>query len=93
MAAPTKLLASFGSTVKVTGKVSAADGSAPTGTVTITDNGKVIATATLTAAAKGKVDITLPKLARGIHLIRTTFTGSGDFEDSRFPIPVPVIVF
>ncbi|WP_439590908.1 pullulanase-type alpha-1,6-glucosidase [Microbacterium sp.] len=93
LAAPSRLLASFGQTVKVQGKVSASDGSAATGTVTVTDHGKVIATATLTAAAKGKVDITLPKLSRGIHLIRTTFTGSGDYEDSRFPIAVPVIVF
>ncbi|MET0812616.1 MAG: pullulanase-type alpha-1,6-glucosidase, partial [Microbacterium sp.] len=93
IAAPNRLLASSGQTVKVQGKVSASDGSAPTGTVTVTDNGKVIATVTLSATAKGKIDITLPKLSRGIHLIRTSFSGSGDYEDSRFPIPVPVIVY
>ncbi|GAA1924080.1 hypothetical protein GCM10009775_15520 [Microbacterium aoyamense] len=93
LAAPNRLFASFGQTVKVQGAVSSSDGSAPTGTVTVTDNGKVVATATLTAAAKGRIDIALPKLSRGIHLIRTTFTGSGDYEDSRFPIALPVIVF
>ncbi|MET0735603.1 MAG: pullulanase-type alpha-1,6-glucosidase [Microbacterium sp.] len=93
LAAPNKLIASFGSPVKVTGRIVASDGSAPTGTVTITDNGTVIATVTLTAAAKGKVDITLPKLSRGVHLIRTSFTGSGDYENSRSFIPIPVLVY
>ena len=42
---------------------------APGGTVTVTDNGKVIATVSW-AAAKGRFDIALPKLGRGIHLLR-----------------------
>ena len=92
-AAPNKLVAKAGTPVKVTGKVVAADGSAPTGTVTVTDRGKVIATATLSAASKGKVDITLPALERGVHLIRTSFTGTGDYQNSRSRIPVPVLIY
>ncbi|SIT86829.1 pullulanase-type alpha-1,6-glucosidase [Microbacterium sp. RU33B] len=93
VAGPNKLLAKYGSTVKVTGKIVAEDGSAPVGTVTVTDNGKVIATAPLAAAAKGKVDIALPKLARGIHLIRVSFTGADGWNDSRGIIPLPVFVY
>ncbi len=93
IAAPSKLLAKYGTTVKVTGRIVAADGSAPVGTVTVTDNGKVVATAALAASAKGKVDITLPKLARGIHLIRVSFTGAEGWNDSRGILPLPVLVY
>jgi pullulanase-type alpha-1,6-glucosidase len=93
IAAPNKLLAKAGASVTVTGKATAADGSAPTGTVTVTDNGKVIATATLGAAAKGKIDIALRTLARGAHLIRTSFAGSTDYRSSRALIPVPVVIY
>ena len=71
----------------------AADGSAPVGTVTVTDGSKVIATATLSAADKGKVDIALPALKRGVHLIRTSFTGTGDYQNSRSRIPAPVLIY
>jgi pullulanase-type alpha-1,6-glucosidase len=93
LAAPDRLLAKAGATVKVTGRILAADGSAPVGTVTVTDGGKVVGTAELTAAAKGKVSITLPPLARGLHLIRTSFTGAPGYEDSRAIIPVPVLIY
>ena len=93
IAAPNKLLAKAGTSVKVTGKVIAVDGSAPAGTVTVTDNGKVIATATLAAAAKGKIDIALPALSRGTHLIRTSFAGGADYENSRALIPIPVLIY
>ncbi|GAA1975238.1 pullulanase-type alpha-1,6-glucosidase [Microbacterium pumilum] len=92
-AAPNELVAKAGTTVKVTGKVVAADGTAPTGTVTVTDGGRVIATATLAAADKGKVGITLPSLKRGVHVIRTSFTGTGEYQNSRSPIPVPVLIY
>ena len=82
-AAPTRLVAKNGTPVRVTGKVVAADGSAPVGTLTVTDAGKVVATVALPASAKGRIDVTLPKLPRGIHLLRTSFTGAGDHRDSR----------
>ena len=65
---------------------------APVGTVTVTDKGKVIATAPLAAAAKGKLDIALPALGRGIHLLRVSFTGADGFADSRAVIPLPVLI-
>ena len=91
--APTTLLAKSGTTVAVVGKVIADDGSAPVGTVTVTDNGKVVATVELDAAAKGRVAVGVKLSARGVHVIRTSFTGAGDHEDSRAAIPVPVLVY
>lgn len=92
-AAPNKVLAKAGTPVKVTGRVVASDGSAPVGTVTVTDGGKVVATVELTAAAKGKIDIALPSLGRGIHLLRTSFDGADGWRDSRSLFPVPVVVY
>ncbi|MCH6231589.1 pullulanase-type alpha-1,6-glucosidase [Microbacterium sp. CFH 31415] len=92
LAAPDKLVAKHGSTVKVVGKVVAADGTAPVGTVTVTDGGKVIATVQLTAAAKGTVRVTLPTLSRGVHLLRTSFDGATGYKDSRAVVPVPVLI-
>ena len=86
-AAPNKIAAKAGTAVKVTGRIIAADGSAPVGTVTVTDRGEVIATVELAAAAKGRVDIALPALGRGLHLIRTTFTGGDGYNDSRAAHP------
>lgn len=91
--APAKLLVKAGATVPVVGIVTTADRSAPVGTVTVTDNGKVVATVELAAADKGRVSIGVKLSSRGVHLIRTTFTGSGDYEDSKAPIPVPVLVY
>ena len=92
-AAPNKIAAKAGTAVKVAGRIIAADGSAPVGTVTVTDRGAVIATAELAASAKGRVDIALPALGRGLHLIRTTFTGGDGYNDSRAVIPVPVLIW
>ena len=92
-AAPNRLVAKSGTPVKVTGRIIAADGSAPVGTVTVRDGSKVIATVELTAPATGKVDIALPTLSRGIHLVRTSFTGADGYEDSRSLFPVPVLIY
>ncbi|MFB8146507.1 pullulanase-type alpha-1,6-glucosidase [Microbacterium sp. NPDC056003] len=92
LAAPDRLVAKHGATVKVVGKVVAADGTAPVGAVTVTDGVKVIATATLTAADKGTVRITLPTLSRGVHLLRTSFDGATGYKDSRAVVPVPLLV-
>ena len=92
-AAPNRIAAKSGTPVKVVGRILAADGSAPVGTVTVTDRGVVIATAELSADADGKVDIALPALGRGLHLLRTTFTGGDSYNDSRAVIPVPVLIW
>ena len=92
-AAPNRVAAKAGTPVKVVGRILAADGSAPVGTVTVTDRGAVIASAELSATAGGKVDIALPTLSRGVHLIRTTFTGADGYTDSRAVVPVPVLIW
>ncbi|WP_127473397.1 pullulanase-type alpha-1,6-glucosidase [Microbacterium sulfonylureivorans] len=93
LAAPDRIVAKHGTTVTVTGKVVAADGTAPVGTVTVTDGGVVIATVALTAADKGKVRVALPKLGKGLHLLRTTFDGAAGFKDSRAIVPAPVLIY
>lgn len=92
-AAPSKMLAKAGTPIKVTGRVVAADGSAPVGTVSVSDGGKVIATVELAAADKGRIDIALPSLARGIHMLRTSFTGADGWNDAQSQFPVPVVMY
>jgi pullulanase-type alpha-1,6-glucosidase len=93
IAGPDRLLAKHGATVRVVGKVVAADRSAPVGTVTVRDGSKTIAEVALTASAKGRFEVVLPKLARGLHLIRTSFTGGPDHRNSRMIAPVPLLVY
>jgi pullulanase-type alpha-1,6-glucosidase len=92
-ASPSKVLAKAGTPVKMTGRIVAADGSAPVGTVTVSDGGAVIATVELTASAKGRIDIALPSLSRGIHMLRTSFTGAEGWNDSQSLFPVPVVIY
>ncbi|MFH8251342.1 pullulanase-type alpha-1,6-glucosidase [Microbacterium sp. B2969] len=91
-AAPNPLVAKSGTTVKIVGKVVADDGSAPQGTVTVTENGKVVQTAPLAASAKGAISIALPKLSRGTHVLRVTFAGADGWADSRSVAPLPVLI-
>ncbi|MFE1646822.1 pullulanase-type alpha-1,6-glucosidase [Microbacterium sp. P01] len=93
IAVSTRFLAKVGTPVSVIGKVTAQDGSAPVGTVTVTDRGTVIATFELTAAADGRISVPLPALGRGLHLLRTSFTGSEGWLDSQSPFPVPLILY
>jgi 5'-nucleotidase len=58
-------------------RVTTKDGSDPVGTVTITDRGRTLTTVTLAAADHGRVHVNLPKLSRGVHLLRSAFTGNG----------------
>ena len=89
VAAPNKLLAKAGSAVKVEGRVFALDGSRPVGTLTVLDGSTVIATVEVRASDRGRVSVQLPKLPRGLHLIRTSFDGGEGFGDSRsFPVPL-----
>jgi 5'-nucleotidase len=71
--------------------VTAADGTVPVGTVTIYDGRRVLTTVDLTAASGGNVKLTLPRLARGVHILTSTFTGAA-FVDSRSK-PSVVLVF
>ncbi len=90
--APNKLLAKAGSTVKYTVTVVAASGVRPTGTVEVLDGGKVIATIQLTAADKGKASVNLPKLSRGVHLLKARYLGSDTVKASTGPT-LPLILW
>nr|WP_315267295.1 pullulanase-type alpha-1,6-glucosidase [Microbacterium lemovicicum] len=92
-AAPSRLIAKAGTPVSMVGAVFAADGSAPTGTVTVSDRGVVVATVVLDASARGRFSVALPSLGRGLHLLRATFTGTDPYEDSRSRIPFPLLVY
>lgn len=87
------LLMKSGKELTVKAAVTADDGSAPVGTVTIRDNGKVVATVELTASDKGKATVTLPKISRGLHLITVRFEGEEGWRDSATRVPRPVIAY
>ncbi|MGA7146898.1 MAG: pullulanase-type alpha-1,6-glucosidase [Microbacterium sp.] len=93
LAVPDRLVAKQGSTVNIVGKVVSAGGAPPVGTVTVTDRGTVVATVELTVADKGVVKVALPTLARGVHLLRTSFEGGPGFADSRSVVPMPVLIY
>lgn len=87
--APSSLLVRAGSSVTYKAQVYALDGSKPVGTVSVFDGSKLLATVELTAAQNGRVSVTVPKLSRGVHLLRATFDGAEPYTDSRmFQIPV-----
>lgn len=71
------LLTFRGTGVQYIASVRTADGSAPVGTVEVRERGKVVATAQLAADAQGRVTIDLPRLSRGVHLFRASFSGVG----------------
>ncbi|GAA5030472.1 5'-nucleotidase C-terminal domain-containing protein [Microbacterium fluvii] len=87
--APSKLFAKKGQTITYTVRVFAADRSAPTGTVVVSDGKKAIAEAELTG--KGTAKVTLPALSKGVHLLSATYSGDDDHAGSTGP-RVPVIV-
>lgn len=93
IAQPSRLLVRHGSSVSVSGKVTADDRSAPVGTVTVTDNGTTVATVTLDADDRGRFSVTLPALRRGLHLVRVTFTGAPGWLDSRARGVLPVVAY
>ncbi|GEB95080.1 pullulanase-type alpha-1,6-glucosidase [Microbacterium lacticum] len=93
IAQPSRLLVRHGSSVSVSGKVTADDRSAPVGTVTVTDNGTTVATVTLDADDRGRFSVTLPALRRGLHVVRVTFTGAPGWLDSRARGVLPVVAY
>ena len=77
--------------VKYTVVVVAADGSAVTGVVTVTDGGVQVATATLTARDHGRVKFTLSSLAIGTHTLQAQFAGTDTLASSSSPESVVVV--
>ncbi|MGX5694853.1 pullulanase-type alpha-1,6-glucosidase [Agromyces soli] len=92
MAAPNKLVAKAGSAVRVKGSVTAADGSTPIGTATVYDGDRVVAVVELDEAAAGVIDVKLPKLKPGVHLIRVEFEADEPYRDAA-TLPVPVLAW
>jgi 5'-nucleotidase len=88
--APSSLLVRSGSSVTYNAQVFALDGSKPVGTLSVYDGSKLVATVDVTAETRnGRVSVTVPKLSRGLHLLRAQFDGAEPYTDSRmFQIPV-----
>ena len=81
-----------GKKVGYTIRVFTADGSEAVGDVTIRDGNRVLTTVTLEAGDGGRAHITLPKLNRGLHILRATFVGDGFVESTSQPSVVIVLL-
>ena len=92
-AQPNRVLVRHGASVEVSGRVAADDRSAPLGTVTVTDNGTTVGTFELDASDRGRFSVTVPKLGRGLHVLRVTFAGAGGWLDSRARGVLPVVAY
>jgi 5'-nucleotidase len=73
-------------------RVYTADGSEAVGEVTIRDGGDVLTTVTLEPGDHGRVHLTLPKLSRGLHILRATFSGDGFTDSTSHPSVVIVLL-
>lgn len=89
---PNKVLAKYKSAIQFTTVVVAEDRAAVTGEVTIYDGSTVLATATLTAGDRGVVKVKLPTLAKGLHKLSVSYSGSDTVRPSKSPT-VPVLVW
>ena len=93
LAVPSKVLAKAGSAVKVSGEVSAADGTKPVGTVTILDGDRVVATTSLDAGAQGRfTNVKLPKLDAGVHVLTVVFDGAEGYRGSQ-SVPIVIVLW
>jgi hypothetical protein len=90
---PTHLLVKGGATLAVTVHVRAHGGGSPIGTVTVTDRTATVATAVLGTATHGSIVLTLPPMARGLHVLRASFVGDPGWQNSVTTIPIPVIAY
>jgi hypothetical protein len=80
--------ATYGQAVTLTATVAAAQPapSAPTGTVTFSDDGAVLGTAPVQATAGGQqATLTVPSFEPGSHPITATYSGDGAFAGSTSP--------
>ena len=73
-------------------KVDSADDAAPTGTVTLTINGRSVL-APVTLDASGKATITLPKLGTGAYLVRASYSGDDATAGSQSSVEFAWVVF
>jgi 5'-nucleotidase len=80
---PDRFLVRRGSSVDVNVWVRAHDGSPAVGTVELYDGRTLVGTVDLAAEQAGRVEIPTGALARGIHVLKVVFVGSGVYDDSR----------
>lgn len=73
-------------------RVVTADGSEAVGEVVVRDGGTVLTTVTLEPGDNGRIHLTLPKLSRGLHILRATFTGDGFTDSTSQPSVVIVLL-
>jgi hypothetical protein len=73
-------------------KVAAGSSAPPTGTVTVTVNGKAVDVA-LAAADNGRITYTLPKLKPGIYTVKASYGGSDTVSGSKSSSSIVWIVF
>jgi pullulanase/glycogen debranching enzyme len=92
VAVPNKVFAKAGSSVKLAAQVSADDGTDAVGTVTVLDGGDAIATAQLSAADDGRLEVKLPKLGAGLHVLTVTFDGGEGYADSQ-SVPIVIVLW
>jgi hypothetical protein len=89
VAVPNKVFAKAGSSVKLTGQVTAADGTSAVGTLTVLDGDDAIATTQVAVDGTGRFQVKLPKLGAGIHVLTVTFDGGEGYADSQ---SAPIVI-
>ncbi|MBT2516684.1 pullulanase-type alpha-1,6-glucosidase [Streptomyces sp. ISL-90] len=92
VAVPNKVFAKAGSSVKLTGQVTAADGTDAVGTLTILDGDNAIATSQVAADGTGRFEVKLPKLRAGIHVLTVAFDGGEGYADSQ-SVPIVIVLW
>ena len=61
--------------------------------LTVTDNGRVVATVQIAAGDRGRFSVTVPKLGRGLHVLRVSFDGEPGWLDARARGVLPVVAY
>lgn len=92
LAAPNKAVAKAGSTLSVSGSVTALDGSRPVGTVSVLVDGEVVATEAIESRDRGGFGVKLPKLGAGAHWVQVSFGGGDGFAGSQ-SVPALVVLW
>lgn len=92
VAVPNKVFGKAGSSVKLAAHVTAADGTDAVGTVTIMDGGNAIATTQLAAGDAGRLEVKLPKLGAGVHVLTVGFDGGEGYADSQ-SVPIVIVLW
>jgi hypothetical protein len=74
-----------GGTIDYTAVVTTDSAASATGTVTVTDNGRVVATAPVAPESGGVVSVSIPVVKRGVHVLLSRFEGDGYLQSTSRP--------